>query len=957
MSMFFDRNLAQARTLPELVDAADFAGLGTALDAPLRGLWEGEAGRTPAFILLRALLNTHGDQPLGAVLSQPALWNLLKSRFTASMRKTVLAQVRAHLEAVESPESAIVAPAAPLTTDLPRTERELEEWARAAGVYEDLSAPLVVLQDRLGPAELQRLRMELGYFITVGTLVVGGGRRSDPLRSEARRVAVAWLLEQAALVELAIREEQTPPEAPQDLALARLFERLTALRTRLRETAAPIPREVARSGQLHVLPSPLALAYRDPRPSITSGSGMQFHPVVYVPLEREGPLDLRCECFHSAEGACRHQLAAVDCVQQWLTKGDAEALGRLAAELSKAPWERALSAVEGLVSKAEGPLAEPGSRLIWRLTAGVEEALGLRPFLQRVAKRGGYTAGSTLRLTDIVESGSPQISDEDRAAASLLGTRGREPSTVPGALSLLARTGRVFLEGEPLHPLRIERAAVGLLCEERPEGYVLVPAAADCALPEELVRFTRGSKPVLRQPVFVDPTTHRCFLFDDSSRALEAFALLLERGTTFPREAGPVLAERLERTGLALELPPTLLGAELPASVQPAIFFSRGEGLTFRLELRVRPLPGGLPLPVADGPVRVRGQVADVRSFVVRDFAGEQREADALWERLAVPGEGNVPEVAGAEALELLRRLETLAREGLEVVWPPRRPTFSRPALKRDLRLTVREGRDWFGLQGEAEVDGQTLKLAALLEAARERRRYVPVGEDHFVELSDALSAQLSSLSELVFEGKHGPEISLAAAGEVEALGEELGGLEVSVSFRGLAAQIRASGALEPRVPQGLRAELRPYQRRGLPLAGAPRGWGAGARASPTTWGSARRCRRWRCSRTAPAAGPALVVAPTSVCFNWRREAAALRAGAARAVAAAAGGPRGGARRSSGRATCWSSSYGLLVRDAERFAALRFATAGPRRGPGGEERRRPGGRGPRAISTRTSASR
>ena len=43
---------------------------------------------------------------------------------------------------------------------------------------------------------------------------------------------------------------------------------------------------------------------------------------------------------------------------------------------------------------------------------------------------------------------------------------------------------------------------------------------------------------------------------------------------------------------------------------------------------------------------------------------------------------------------------------------------------------------------------------------------------------------------------------------------------------------------------------------------------------SPTRWGSARRC---RCSRTSPGAGaarPSLVVAPRSLVFNWKREAA-----------------------------------------------------------------------------------
>ena len=67
--------------------------------------------------------------------------------------------------------------------------------------------------------------------------------------------------------------------------------------------------------------------------------------------------------------------------------------------------------------------------------------------------------------------------------------------------------------------------------------------------------------------------------------------------------------------------------------------------------------------------------------------------------------------------------------------------------------------------------------------------------------------------------------------------------------------------------PVGLKAELRPYQLDGLPVAGVPLAEPGSAASSPTTWGSARRCRRSRWSRTPATRGaaPFLVVAPTSV--------------------------------------------------------------------------------------------
>ena len=85
----------------------------------------------------------------------------------------------------------------------------------------------------------------------------------------------------------------------------------------------------------------------------------------------------------------------------------------------------------------------------------------------------------------------------------------------------------------------------------------------------------------------------------------------------------------------------------------------------------------------------------------------------------------------------------------------------------------------------------------------------------------------------------------------------------------------------EVAAPASFQGELRDYQRTGLRGCStcAARAWPA---SWPTTWAWARRCRRWRtcCSRSrrAGSTGPALVVAPTSLVGNWRREAGALRA-------------------------------------------------------------------------------
>ncbi|MFP2963159.1 hypothetical protein ACLEPN_36710, partial [Myxococcus sp. 1LA] len=44
------------------------------------------------------------------------------------------------------------------------------------------------------------------------------------------------------------------------------------------------------------------------------------------------------------------------------------------------------------------------------------------------------------------------------------------------------------------------------------------------------------------------------------------------------------------------------------------------------------------------------------------------------------------------------------------------------------LRVRVASGRDWFGVEGELKVDGERVALAVLLEAVRQRSKYVGSG-------------------------------------------------------------------------------------------------------------------------------------------------------------------------------------------------------------------------------------
>jgi SNF2 family DNA or RNA helicase len=342
--------------------------------------------------------------------------------------------------------------------------------------------------------------------------------------------------------------------------------------------------------------------------------------------------------------------------------------------------------------------------------------------------------------------------------------------------------------------------------------------------------------------------------------------------------------------------------------------------------LLVRPLPEAPPLPAGEGTPRVRGLRGGERVVAHRDLEAERSEALALRERLGLlatdSSERFVLEEAEA-ALDFLERLEPLTGPGLRVEWEEQPWSVSHVPDSRGLRVEVRRERDWFGVRGGVEVDGAQVDLATLLEALRGRRRFVLLGKGRWLRLTDALRERLTPLADLTHSTREGLEVSKAAAPVLDALAEA--GVEVQAppDWRRLATRIRKAQARDIPIPAGLSAELRDYQREGFLWMARLTEWGGGG-CLADDMGLGKTLQTLALLLHRAKAGPALVVAPTSVCFNWALEAARF-----------APSLRVKSYREADREQLLSAlkagdvlliSYGLLVRDFERLASISFAT-------------------------------
>ena len=363
----------------------------------------------------------------------------------------------------------------------------------------------------------------------------------------------------------------------------------------------------------------------------------------------------------------------------------------------------------------------------------------------------------------------------------------------------------------------------------------------------------------------------------------------------------------------------TQLRAELP----PA-----GDGLLLRLVAAPLGADGPRLMP-GQGRERVMAAIKGESVGTLRDLTAEQAHLDAVIERLpflTAPRRGdNVCEWVADDpelALAMVEALPPLAAIAA-VDWPRGKSVRVTSVEANRLKLTVKTERDWFRVAGRAELDeGRVFELQALLAAAAGKSRFVALGEGEYLALSATLRERLAALSAVVEIDKGGIKApNLASAW----LDETLDGIAVETdkAFRQRVERLRAAQDIRPAVPGGLQAELRPYQEDGYQWAARLAAAGFGA-CLADDMGLGKTVQALALLIARAAGGPALVVAPTSVCGNWLAEAARFAPGLNCRIYGE--GERAGVVEALQAGDVLIASYTLMQQGAEIFGARTWHT-------------------------------
>jgi len=234
------------------------------------------------------------------------------------------------------------------------------------------------------------------------------------------------------------------------------------------------------------------------------------------------------------------------------------------------------------------------------------------------------------------------------------------------------------------------------------------------------------------------------------------------------------------------------------------------------------------------------------------------------------------------QALAVVEALGQLAQAGAGIVseWPKGKPLRVRTVSASQLQIKVKSQggqSDWLEIDGELEVDGgELLRLRQLLALVPSgKQRYVALGDGGFLALTDTLRQQLADLRAITHnQGKTQRVATLAAMawnvqhsqpGETLALAGDKAWQHRCEAWA--QAQAKVFG-----LPAGLAAELRDYQHDGWTWLMRLAAGGFGA-VLADDMGLGKTLQTLALLLARASGGPALVVAPTSVCGNWLAEA------------------------------------------------------------------------------------
>jgi superfamily II DNA or RNA helicase len=603
----------------------------------------------------------------------------------------------------------------------------------------------------------------------------------------------------------------------------------------------------------------------------------------------------------------------------------------LAEAIRRQPlWERALGALDRLGNEFSSTTPPPRNvRFAWYLTHIPETGQCLIEAREQRRTQGnawGQGKAVTINRMLTAQQDLEGLTEQDRAVIAMLrhadiAKKGSEKriDSMP-ALALLIDHPLLFWAQNPDQPVQLVRGQPEIVVQRERNQLRL---AMTPVLPEEsryfLMRETRNR---LRM---IEMTT-------DQERAL---GVIGRDGLVLPKSAEERLTKSIEGLNLRFRVRSDIGGGNteiVPADPQIYALLS--------------PSPTGLQVELMVYPEGDRGEAytpgagqecvgyaapdEPVQRESLRQLRQERTAADRIFEICRPwikPSEYDYHghSINPATACELLLALRELG-DDVKLRWPEGETLKIRGEVDASqLSLQVSSQGDWLGVSGSLTVDSNTVvELKALLEAASTPgTRFVALKDGQYLALSEQLLKRVRELGGLSEQHADLLRIHALAASQLSSVVDEVTETHSDPGWRALLERREALSVWQPELPEGLKAELRDYQKVGFEWLARHAHSGAGA-CLADDMGLGKTLQTLALLLHRASQGPALVVAPTSVCGNWDSEA--KRFAPSLKIRWLGNGPRDRNFADAGPGELIIMSYTLFQQETEALATKEWAT-------------------------------
>jgi SNF2 family DNA or RNA helicase len=552
---------------------------------------------------------------------------------------------------------------------------------------------------------------------------------------------------------------------------------------------------------------------------------------------------------------------------------------------AKSDWDLALDKLIALRAnsqpepKQSSPSAAKPVRLIWELVHEYGYRLQAR---EQKLNKAGWSKGRVISLKRLKEQTDSFefLSESDKAICNAInayqswGYYAKVEYSLDGLQALVAAVGidNLYDADVHTHPIELIKREPELLVSQ--QGKELCLSIAD--LPDDLQGYE--GQPAYDLKTISDSQYQLTVFSEDHLKVAE---IIGEEGLLIPISAKQKALEGISAIAPLLNIQSDLSELDTGLENQPC---------DPNLVVNIQPLQNGLEFSCVVMPFGEKGpalkpaignpnlttEIDGKRIATQRNLVREEMLLDQLDQ--ACPAFLQMSDNSlllddlqtAADALEQLQVAICEAKFDLILRWPKgKKINLTKRLDSQHLQLALAKKSEWFDITGDLQVDNeQVIELQKLLELIRTSNgRFIELGTDQILSLSDDLRNKLELINQVTDEGKFHPLASL----QIE---EATTGMRMKTlhAWDQQTEKMHQANTIEPQIPSTFQAQLRDYQVTGFDWASRLAHWGAGAcLADDMGLGKTLQALAILLSRASQ--GPSLVIAPTSVCFNWQQEA------------------------------------------------------------------------------------